>query len=85
MIHIELRPEIEAKLSAEAQARGVEIETYVESLLEQAINAAGASVPRRRTREEMRAFYDALAAHSEKIPQLPDDAFTRESFYQDHD
>jgi hypothetical protein len=33
----------------------------------------------------MQAFYDALAAHSDKIPQLPDEAFTRESFYQDHD
>ena len=85
MIHIELRPEIEARLTAEAQARGVDIEVYVESLLEKAITTASNPVPRRRTREEMRAFYDALAAHSDKIPQLPDEAFTRESFYQDHD
>jgi hypothetical protein len=26
-----------------------------------------------------------MAANSDKIPQLPDEAFTRESFYQDHD
>lgn len=85
MIQIELRPEIEARLVAEAQARGVDIEAYVESLLEQAVTTPGTLAPRRRTREEMRAFYDALAAHSDKIPQLPDEAFTRESFYQDHD
>lgn len=85
MIHIELRPEIEARLTAEAQARGVDVEAYVESILEKAVTTTGNSVPRRRSREEMRAFYDALAAHSDKIPQLPDEAFTRESFYQDHD
>ena len=32
--------------------------------------------------EEM---FDRLALHSEKIPELPDYAFTRESFYEDHD
>jgi hypothetical protein len=83
MIQIELRPEVEARLAAEAQARGVEVQTYVESLLEQAM--ATKTIPRRRTREEMRTFFEAMAANSDKIPQLADDAFTRESFYQDHD
>lgn len=84
MIQLELRPEVEARLAAEAQAHGVDIQVYVESLLEQAVTAVTAQ-PRRRTREEMRTFYNALAAHSDKIPQLPDEAFTRESFYRDHD
>ncbi len=83
-IQIELRPELEARLAAEAAARGVGIRAYVESLLEQAVPLR-TTPPRRRTREEMRAFYDAMAAHSDKIPQLPDEAFTRESFYEDHD
>lgn len=85
MIQIELRPEVEARLAAEAQARGVDIEAYVESLLEQAITTNPPLPPRTRTQEEMAAFYDAMAAHTDKIPQLPDEAFTRESFYQDHD
>jgi hypothetical protein len=34
---------------------------------------------------DMEAFIRGMAAHSDKIPQLPDEAFTRESFYQDHD
>lgn len=84
MIQIELRPETEARLAAEAEARGVEVRAYVESLLEQAIATIVIS-PRRRTREEMRSFFEALAANSDKIPQLPDEAFTRENFYQDHD
>jgi hypothetical protein len=31
------------------------------------------------------AFFKAMAVNSDKIPQLPDEAFTRESFYQDND
>ena len=84
MIQIELRPEVEARLAAEAQGRGVEMGAYVESLLEQAVATRTVS-PRQRTRKEMEAFFEAMAANSEKIPQLPDEAFTRESFYQDHD
>jgi hypothetical protein len=34
---------------------------------------------------DMKEFLDKMAEFSDKIPQLPDDAFTRESFYQDHD
>jgi hypothetical protein len=26
-----------------------------------------------------------MAANSEKMPRLPDEAFARESFYRDHD
>ncbi len=83
MIQIELRPEIEARLAADAQGRGVEMSAYVESLLELAV--ATRPAPRLRTRKEMEAFFEAMAANSERIPQLPDEAFTRESFYQDHD
>jgi len=85
MIQIELRPEVEARLTAEARARGVEVRAYVESLLEEAVAARAVSVRRQPTPEEMRAFFQAMSAGSEKIPQLPDEAFQRESFYQDHD
>jgi hypothetical protein len=33
----------------------------------------------------MEEFLQAMAAFSDKKPQLPDEAFTRESLYQDHD
>ena len=84
MIRIELRPEVEARLAAEAEARGVEVCAYVENLLEQAM-ATRTVPPRHRTREEMPSFFEAMDANSDKIPQLPDEAFTRESSYQDHD
>ena len=82
-IQLELSPEIEAQLTEKARARGVGLSDYVQSVLEEAI--ATESAPRRRTEEEMQAFFDAMAVNSEKIPQLPDQAFTRESFYLDHD
>jgi hypothetical protein len=85
MIRIELRPEIEARLTAEAEERGLEVSAYVESLLEAAVAARSVSVRRQPTREEMRAFFEAMSAGSEKIPQLPDEAFQRESFYQGPD
>lgn len=85
MIQIELRPEVEARLAAEAQARGVEIRTYVASLIEQAVSAGTGGGRHQPTSEEMRAFFQAMSADSEKIPQLPDEAFQRENFYQDHD
>jgi len=82
MIQLELRPEIEAQLAAEAEARGVEIRTYVANLIEQAVSSR---VDHQPTTQEMSAFFQAMAANSEKIPQLPDEAFQRASFYQDHD
>jgi hypothetical protein len=33
----------------------------------------------------MEEFLQKMAEFSDKIPRLPDEAFTRESFYQDHD
>jgi hypothetical protein len=33
----------------------------------------------------MDAFFKAMAANSDKLPQFPDEAFTRESVYQEHD
>jgi hypothetical protein len=34
MIHLELQPEIEAQLAAEAQARGLALDRYIEKIVE---------------------------------------------------
>lgn len=70
MIQIELRPEIEARLATEAQARGVEVRTYIESLIEQAISAKTGADHHLPTGEEMHVFFQTMAADSDKIPQL---------------
>jgi hypothetical protein len=75
------------EFAAQVQARGMNPESYVESLIEDAARtAATTSVPvRPKDKMDMETFLQKMAAFSDRIPQLPDEAFTRESFYADHD
>jgi hypothetical protein len=69
-----------------AESLGLTPERYVEELIAERATISpeqdGGSVDRVAKFE---AFLRAITAHSDKIPILPDEAFTRESFYQDHD
>ncbi|MFI5109833.1 MAG: hypothetical protein ACHP78_13440 [Terriglobales bacterium] len=81
---MEIRVNIPDELAAQAQARGVPLETYVEELLAQQVAARSAEVKPPRTPEQIRAWLDSLAQFSEKIPPLPE-TISREWIYQDHD
>lgn len=81
-IKLELKPEVEASLAARARARGVTLDTYIQSVIEQM--AVEERTPR-ATLEEFRATLDALAEMGRNLPHLPSAAFSRESIYQDHD
>ena len=82
IVIMEIKVKIPDELAAQAEARGLTIEHYVQGLLAQ--RAPGLSNARRlRSSEEVRAWLDSLTQFSDKIPQLPEEAFTRESFYQD--
>lgn len=71
---------------AQAQARGLTPESYVRSLIEDAMRTANPRCPPAgKGKMDIKDFIRAFSAKSEKIPQLPDEAFTRESFYRDHD
>jgi hypothetical protein len=83
-ITLELSPHVAASLAAQAQARGVSLDTYVRHLIEAQV-AAVAPREQPMTLEQFEAELDALAADSETLPYLPAAALTRESFYQDHD
>jgi hypothetical protein len=81
-IQIELNPDIEARLLAQARAQGVSPEKAAERLLEEAV--ASRDLPQGPlTLEEFHRMLDALAEDSEKLPNLPTESFTRESFYRD--
>lgn len=84
-ITVQLSQDIENRLQAQARAHGIEAESYVKSLIETAVRSAPIRPRRSGAARDMNAFFKAMAANSDKIPQLPDEAFTRESFYQDHD
>jgi hypothetical protein len=77
--------EISDEFAAEAQALGLRPESFVRSLIEDASRSATTPLPPAKPKMDLESFFKAMAAHSEKIPELPDEAFTRESFYQDHD
>ena len=74
------------ELAAQAQAQGLTPESYVEKLVaEQAAVPRGYGAGGRLTRKEFHENLDAMTQYSDKIPSLPDVAFTRESMYSDHD
>ncbi|MGO9340591.1 MAG: hypothetical protein ACLPY1_24220 [Terracidiphilus sp.] len=77
--------EIPDNLVTQAKARGLTPESYVRSLIEEAVRTAPVPIPPKEPKIDMETFLREMAAHSDKIPQLLDEAFTRESFYQDHD
>jgi hypothetical protein len=83
-IQVELNPEMEALLIAEAQAQGIALEKYAQRLLQEALD----SRPRRRSRasqDEFRRFLDALASKAPSAPQLRSETFSRGMIYGEHD
>ena len=70
-------------LAAEARARGLRVEAYVEELLAQRLSEKTA-VAHLRSPEEIRDWLDSLAQFSDKIPPLPE-TISREWIYQEHD
>jgi hypothetical protein len=83
-IQVELNPEMEALLIAEAQAQGIALEKYAQRLLQEALD----SRPRRRSRasqDEFRRFLDALASKAPNAPQLRTETFSRGMIYGEHD
>jgi len=82
-IRVELNPEMEKQLAAEALTRGIALELYAQWLLQEAI--AGRSRGHvRASQEEFRAFLDALACKAPNVPQLRTETFSREVIYGEH-
>jgi hypothetical protein len=87
---MQITVEIPDEFAAQVQARGLAPKSYVEGLIAGQIATLKASVPSQGlspelSLEEFTASLDALTMYSDKIPSLPIEAFTRESFYQDRD
>jgi hypothetical protein len=80
---MEVKVKIPDTLAAEARARGVKVEAYVEELLAQRL-AEKTPVVRPRSPEEIRVWLESLAQFSDKIPPLPE-TISREWIYQEHD
>jgi hypothetical protein len=81
-IRVELSPDIEARLKAEARAQGVPLEQIAERLLSKALTERPFSRGQISV-EEFHQMLNALAEGSETLPDLPTASFSRESFYED--
>jgi hypothetical protein len=83
-ITINIKPEVEAELARQAEIRGMDVPEYAATLLEQAAKPTQSQVTDRSI-EEFEKSLDRIAQFSDKIPALPDEAFSRESIYRDLD
>lgn len=81
-IRVELNPENEARLKAEARAKGLPLEKLAEELLKEALSQRPLSRGQMSI-EEFHRMLEAMAEGSERLPDLPTESFSRESFYED--
>ncbi len=72
-------------VAAQVQARGLTPERYVEDLIAEEADTVSIQADTASRLASLDRFLQRMAAHSYKVPILPDEALTRESFYQDHD
>jgi plasmid stability protein len=82
-ITLDIRPEIQAELARQAAVHGRALEAHAVSLLEEAVQPGHPSKP--LSQSELDRTLQELAQFSHKIPLLPNEAFSRESLYRDHD
>jgi hypothetical protein len=82
-IIVDIKPEVQEELSRQAAAHGVDIGAYAASLLEEAAHVPAG--PKTLSHSQLENTLQELAQFSRKIPLLPDEAFSRESLYRDHD
>jgi hypothetical protein len=81
-IQVDLNPDTDARLIARARSQGVSLEKLAERLLKEALTA-GLPPHGVLTRDELRHMLESIAEGSEKLPDLPTEGFSRESFYED--
>ena len=82
---MEITVTIPDEVAVEARVRGLTPESYVEGLVAEKGKVTGTAKTREQRRADIERFIEEVSANSENIPRLPDEAFTRASFYSDHD
>jgi len=81
-ILLELDPETEARLKAQAVRRGMAPEQYAGEFLRENLPSNSTGIGK-LTREGLRSMTKRLQLGSEKRPVLPPEATERASFYED--
>jgi hypothetical protein len=83
-VTLELSPEVEERISAEAEARGLSVEDYIQRKLE---GKSTAPDPNALPLEEwLQKWNEWLSSHDYiKAPPLSDEAISRESIYRERE
>lgn len=81
---LELSPEREAALKAQAQMRGLTLEQWLVELADQYAAPASVAHLQRTNPQEWARYFDAwVDSHDPNMPVLSDEAMSRESIYPD--
>jgi hypothetical protein len=70
MIHLELQPEVEARLAAEAQARGLALDRYVQTLVESCIPVSSSAETPEQAVAEIRKLRKGLSLGGLRVRDL---------------
>lgn len=85
-VTLDLKPEVEERIVAEAKARGLSVETYILNVLEKEATSGEASFALTATSEEWKkAFLEWVHTERPAHPPLSDEAISRESIYRERE
>ena len=85
-VTLELKPEVEERIIAEARARGLSVEDYILHVLEGEVASDTATFSETATPEEWeKALLEWVNAARPEHPPLSDEAISRESIYRERE
>ena len=85
-VTLELKPEVEQRIVAEAKACGLSVENYILNVLEKETTNGGSSFALTATPEEWeKAFLKWVHTERPEHPPLSDEAISRESIYRERE
>jgi hypothetical protein len=85
-VTLELKPEVEEHIKAEAKARGLSIESYILNVLERDTTNGEPNFAMSASPEEWeKAFLKWIHTERPRHPPLSDEAISRESIYRERE
>jgi hypothetical protein len=84
-VTLELKPEVEEQLEAQAKESGLSVKDYLEKRVEEMIGASELQ-PAKTPEERVRLWNEWLSSHDYiEAPPLSDEALSRESIYRERE
>jgi hypothetical protein len=84
-VSLELKPEVEEQVEAQARESGLSVKDYLEKRVEEMISAAEQQ-PSKTPQERLRLWHEFLNSHGDiDAPPLSDEAISRESIYRERE